>query len=145
MTSISGRLTGKILIVAAMTLLLAGAADARSTATIIGTGYIYPNSGGKLAFVQAQTQNPKTLSTKVVTKPAQKVTLKWVVTCSKGKPGGEDVQDPTTEQKPGQKVVTSPTTLPLAMPYPKAKTCSVSLYAYMTKKPKSITLHVLKT
>jgi len=149
-TSTCGRLTGKILIVAASALLLAGAADAKATAKVIGTGYIYPNSGGKLSFGQAVTGPPaapvSTLAVKLVNKPAQKVRLAWTVTCSKGKGGGsEDVVDPTTTQKSGQKSVTSPAMVNLPLPYAHPKTCSVSVYAYLAKKDVKTLLQILRT
>jgi hypothetical protein len=146
-TSTCGRLTGKIMIVAASALLLAGVAAAKPTAKVIGTGYIYPNSGGKLSFGQGQTVAPiNALSVKLVNKPAQKVRLAWTVTCSKGKGGiGEDVVDPTTTQKSGQKSVTSPATVNLPLPYAHPKTCSVSIYAYLTKQDLKTKLQILRT
>lgn len=125
--------SSKVLMFAVLALLLAGAADARTTSTVIGTGGVYPNSGEKLLYAQASASHPASLSTKVITSPGQKVILKWAVSCGLGTAVGEN-EDPTTKQNSNQKTVTSPATVPLALPLAHPKTCSISVYAYLTKK-----------
>jgi hypothetical protein len=148
LNSFSGRTMGKILIVAALALLVAAVAQARTTAKIVATGYIYENSGGKLLAVEGTALNPKSLSAKIVSKPSQKLILKWAVSCSKGAPaqGGEDVMDPSTTQKSGQKSMTTPGSATLPVTVAKAKRCTVTAYAYLTKKANRTTkIQVIQT
>jgi hypothetical protein len=145
LTSFSGKTTGKILIVAALALLLAGAAGARVTFKVLGTT-TSPLKGGLYYYANGNAMRPKTLSAKVKTVPAQSVLLQWSVSCSKGAPPGgvgEDAYDPSSSQKSGQKSVRSPATQLMPLPYANPKTCSVSLYAKLTHKAKT-TLQILQ-
>jgi hypothetical protein len=143
-TSSSG-LTGKILIVAALALLLAGAADARTGGKVIGNGTLL--TGGMYAYAQANATGPNSLSAKVTTIPAQKVLLQWSISCSNGAAtgpaGGVGAYNSSTTQKSGQKSVTSPATATLPLPSAKPKSCSISLYAKLAKKAKT-TLQILQ-
>jgi hypothetical protein len=121
------------LIVVALALLLAGAADARTTTKVVGTGGVYPNSGQKLLYAQATANNAKSLSAKLIVKPAQTLTLDWTVSCSNGVAVGANVA-PGTKQLSGKKTVKSSAVTLMPLPIAHAKQCSASVYAYMTKK-----------
>ena len=143
-TSSSG-LTGQILIVAAFALLLAGAADARTSGKVIANGTLL--KGGLYAYAQGNAMRPKSLSAKVTTVPAQKVLLQWSISCSKdamtAAVGDAGASNASTAQKSGQTSVTSPATATLPLPTTHPKSCSVSLYAKLSKKAKT-TLQILQ-
>ena len=136
MTSFGGRLTGTILIVAALGLLLAGAAGARPTLKVIGTGTLL--KGGLYAYAQANALGPTSIFARVTTTPSQKVFLQWSITCSKRAPAaavaGQGAYDASTASKSGQRNVTSPATTTIPLPFAYPKSCSVSLYAKLVKK-----------
>jgi len=138
-------ISSKIVIVAALALLLAGAAGAKTTGRVIGNGTLL--KGGLYAYAQANANGPASLSAKISTTPSQKVLLQWSVSCSNetvanGAVGG-DAYDPTTQQKSGQKSVTSPAVAVMPLPFAHAKSCSVSLYAKLVKKAKT-TLQIVQ-
>lgn len=137
--------TSKILIVAALALLLAGTAGARTSGRVIGNGTLL--KGGLYAYAQANANGPTSLSAKISTTPSQKVLLQWSVSCSNGEAAsgavGADAYDPSTQQKSGQKSVTSPAIAVMPLPFTHAKSCSVSLYAKLAKKAKT-TLQIVQ-
>lgn len=141
MTSSSGRLTGKILIVASLGLLLAGAADARTSDKVIAKGTLL--KGGLYAYAQGNAVAPKSLSARVTTSPTQKVLLQWSVICARGTAVNAEGSNQSTVSKVGEKAVTSPASVALPMPFAKPKSCSFSVYAQLTKKAKT-TLQVLQ-
>jgi hypothetical protein len=137
--------SSKILIVATLALLLAGAASARTSSKVIATGTLL--KGGLYAYAQGNAVGPKSLSAKVTTTPSQKVLLQWSVICSNGAASGPagspEAYDPSTTQKSGQKTVTSPALAVMPLPLTHAKSCAVSLYAKLGKKAKT-TLQIVQ-
>ena len=137
--------SSNVLIVAAFALLLAGAADARTSSKVIANGILL--KGGLYAYAQANANGPTSLSAKVSTTPSQKVLLQWSVSCSNqlaaNGAASVDAYDPSTAQKSGQKSVTSPAIAVMPLPFAHAKSCSVSLYAKLGKKAKT-TLQIVQ-
>lgn len=143
MASSSARPTGKILLAAALALLLAGTADARTSSKVIASGVLL--KGGMYAYAQGNAVWPKSLSARVTTIPSQKVLLKWSVVCAKktAPAAAAEGYNASTASKTGQKTVTSPATAALPMPFARPKTCSVSVYARLVVKAKA-TLQILQ-
>lgn len=146
MVSTSGRYAGKILFLVAVALLVAvGVAEARTGGKVVAKGSVVPNSGGKLAYAQGNAVGPTVIFAKVTTSPAQKVTLKWTLSCTKSSTLNTDGYDESYVSTPGEKTVTSPSTTTLPMPFAKPKVCSFSVYAFLSRKAKTTTLQVLQT
>ena len=68
-------MTGKILLTAALALVLAGTAVAKTTSKVIGHGTTL--KGGKISYASATARAPKSVSAKVVATPSQNVKLQW--------------------------------------------------------------------
>lgn len=136
------RPTGKIVLVAALALVLtAGIAQAATSAKIIATGQQLKD--GKTSYAQATVKSPTKVSAKVIVAPAQSVKLQYSVVCTKGAQVDADAADPTTTPSTGTLSVKAPITQVLKLPFAHPKACTVVVYSIFPKKAKS-TLQILQ-
>jgi hypothetical protein len=135
------RTSGKILLAATLALLLAGVVQARTSSKVIATGVLL--KGGKISYAQGTAKGPKTVSAKVIAVPAQPVKIQYSLTCTKGGTADEDAYNSSTTPSSGQFTATTSLARKLTLPFAKPTSCSVIVYATISKKGKE-TLTVLQ-
>jgi hypothetical protein len=141
MNSRLARTTGTILLTAALALLLAGVVQARTSSKVIGTGVAL--KGGKISYAQATAKGPSTVSAKVIAVPAQPVKIQYSLTCTKGGTADADAYNSSTTPSSGQFTTTTSLARKLTLPFAKPTSCSVIVYATISKKGKE-TLTILQ-
>jgi hypothetical protein len=141
MNSRFARTTGKILLTATLALFLAGVVQARTSSKVIATGVLL--KGGKIAYAQGTAKVPNTVSAKVIAVPAQPVKIQYSLTCTKGGSTDADAYNSSTTPSSGQFTAATPLSRKLTLPFAKPTTCSVTVYATISKKGKE-TLTVLQ-
>ena len=138
MTRSVARSTGRILLATAVALVVTATAGARTSSKVISNGVLLKD--GKTGYVQANAASPASLSVRVSATPVQKVKMQWSVVCSNGvvPTAQNDAYDASTAPKVGESFLQSPGTLKLTLPLAHPKSCSVTVYATLSKKGKEI-------
>jgi hypothetical protein len=130
------RQTGKILLTALLALLVAGAADARTTTKVIATGATLKGGGGKIAYAQVSAKQPRSVSARISATPAQKVKISYSVVCSKGTATNNEGYNESTTPKTGVITAMTPLTQKLPMSVASPTSCAITVYSQLSRTGK---------